>query len=125
MADRVTWFELPAYDVERAGEFYKTVFDWQASDMGGGSLMMQNGPVDEQMVPTEPGSINGDISPRSAEFNMPLIVVEVADMAAKLAMVEEAGGIVVLQPTEVPEMAMVWAIVQDTENNKIGLMQNL
>lgn len=41
--DKVTWFELPADDLKRAGEFYSGVFGWQTPDMGmgDGSLLAQ------------------------------------------------------------------------------------
>lgn len=126
MADKVTWFELPADDTARAGNFYSKVFGWNTSDMGGGSLMVTSGPVsDEQGTPSEPGSISGDISPRSEAFDKPLIVIEVEDIAVKIDMVKQAGGTVALAPKEVEGMGMIWAIVTDTEGNNFGIIQNL
>lgn len=125
MADKVTWFEIPADDVQRAGEFYKEVFGWTGSDMGGGSLALLTSESDEQMIPLQPGSINGDISPRSESFNSPLIVITVEDMDAKTKMITEQGGAIALPPTRVEEMGMIWAIVKDTEGNHIGIIQNL
>lgn len=125
MADKVTWFELPADDVKRASEFYKEVFGWDASDMGGGSLAMVSAESDERLSPLKPGSINGDISPRSESFNNPLIVITVENMDAKIKIVTEQGGSVVLAPVNIEEMGMIWAIVKDTENNNVGIIQNL
>lgn len=125
MADKVTWFELPAFDVKRAGEFYKEVFGWEGSDMGGGSLAMSSGESDEELTPLKPGSINGDISPLSEGFDKPLIVITVENMDQKVEMVKRAGGIVVLAPKEVEGMKMIWAIVQDTEGNRVGILQEL
>lgn len=125
MADRVTWFELPAFDVGRSGKFYKEVFGWEGSDMGGGSLAMISSESDKQMTPLKPGSINGDISPISVGFSAPLIVITVDNMDEKIEMVKNAGGTIVLQPKRVEEMGMIWAIIQDTEGNKIGIIQNL
>lgn len=125
MADKVTWFELPADNTERAGKFYSDVFGWTTSDMGQGSLMAINTPTDEQMEPLEKGAINGDISPRGEAFDKPLIVITVEDMDAKIEMVKNAGGSVALEPTHVDAMNMIWAIVTDTENNNIGIIQNL
>lgn len=125
MADKVTWFELPAFDVKRSGKFYREVFGWDSTNMGGGSLAMISAESDKQMTPLKPGSINGDISPISIGFNAPLIVITVENMDDKIEMVKKAGGIVVLAPKNVEEMSMIWAIVQDTEGNKIGIIQNL
>jgi predicted enzyme related to lactoylglutathione lyase len=125
MADKVTWFELPADNVERAGEFYKSVFAWEGSPMPGGSIAVLSAESDEQFSPLQPGSINGDISPRTETFTSPLVVITVDDIEAKLKMVEAAGGSVALPPTHVDEMGMIWAIIADTEGNRIGIIQNL
>ena len=126
MPDKVTWFELPADDTDRAGKFYGDVFDWQTSEMGGGSLMaITTTPSNDMGEPANPGAINGDISPRSAVFDKPLIVIEVQDMAAKIEKIEAAGGTMAQAPAEMEGMDMIWAIVTDTEGNNIGLTQNL
>lgn len=125
MADKVTWFELPAFDVNRAGEFYKNVFGWEGSDMGGGSLAVKSGEADEELTPLERGSINGDISPISKGFDKPLIVITVEDIHQKVEMVKQAGGIVVLAPKLIEEMGMYWSIIQDTEGNKVGIIQDV
>lgn len=125
MADKVTWFEIPAHDTARAGTFYSSVFGWNTSDMGGGSLMAVTSPSNEKGDPTEPGTINGDISPMSQGFESPLIVIEVEDIDAKIEAVKNAGGNVALPRKDIPEMSMAWAIVVDTEGNKVGVLQNL
>lgn len=125
MADKVTWFELPADDTKRAGVFYSNVFGWTTSDMGGGSLMALTTPGDEQGTPSEPGAINGDISPRSKAFDKPLIVITVEDIEAKISMVEAAGGTVALPAKEMEGMGLKWAIITDTEGNNIGVIQEI
>lgn len=123
MADKVTWFELPAFDVKRSAKFYNEVFGWDSSDMGGGSLAMTSSESDEELTPLARGSINGDISPLSEGFDKPLIVITVEDVNKKCEMVKQAGGIVVLAPKLIEEMGMVWSIVQDTEGNRVGIIQ--
>jgi hypothetical protein len=123
--DKVTWFELPADDTSRAGKFYSTVFGWNTSDMGGGSLVALTTPSDDNFTPLEPGAINGDISPKSEGFDRPTIVITVKDIDAKIKMVEEAGGKVVLPRKDHIEMKMAWALVADTEGNTIGILQDL
>lgn len=124
--DKVSWFEIPADDVSRASSFYGSVFGWKLSDMGGGSMMaITTEPSDEQGTPSEPGAINGDISPRSEGFDKPLAVVETEDMDARLQAVEAQGGKIVLPRKDIAEMGMAWAIVCDTEGNNIGIIQKL
>jgi predicted enzyme related to lactoylglutathione lyase len=125
--DKVTWFEIPADDTDSAAKFYNSVFGWQTSSMGGGSVMALTTDSDEMGAPKEAGAINGDISPRSASegFDKPLIVVEVQDMEAKMKMVTDAGGTVTLPPNQPEGMDMIWAIITDPEGNNIGVIQNL
>jgi hypothetical protein len=124
-SDRVTWFELPADDMKRASAFYSDVFGWSMSEMGGGSMFAQTAPSDENTTPLEKGAINGDLSPRSEAFTAPLIVITVEDIHAKLEMVTKAGGTIVLPRKVVTEMNIIWAIISDTEGNRIGVIQNL
>jgi uncharacterized protein len=123
--DKVTWFELPADNISRAGKFYSKVFGWKTSDMGGGSLMALTAPSDDEGNPTEPGSINGDISARAEGFDRPTLVITVEDMNAKIKLVEEAGGKVILPAKNIPEMGIIWALVADTEGNAMGVLQNV
>ena len=126
MPDKVTWFELPADDISRAGRFYSEVFGWGAPDMGmgDGSLLAQTAPTGDDMQPLEKGSINGSIAPRSETFDKPHIVITVNDLDAKIEMVKKAGGRVVQPRQEVDEM-MAFAIVGDTEGNSVGIIENL
>lgn len=125
MADKVTWFELPEDDIRRAGSFYGDVFGWNMSEMGGGSLAAQTGPSDDDMMPIEKGSINGDISPRTSSFNSTTIVISVDDINEKIRNAIDAGGTLVQAPEEMEGMGMLWAIIQDTEGNSIGLTQDI
>lgn len=125
MADSVTWFELPADDVNRASEFYGEVFGWNTPEMGGGSRVAQAGPTDEQFMPLEKGSINGDISPRSENFKKTTLVISVDDIHAKIDMVLKAGGALIQTPEEMEGMNMLWALVEDTEGNTLGLTQDI
>lgn len=122
-ADMVSWFEIPADDTARASAFYNEVFGWETSDMGYGSLYAQTVPSDENMTPRVVGGINGDISPRTELFDKPLICITVEDLDAKIEMVTQAGGTVV-KPREDIEGMMAWAIISDSEGNKVGIVQN-
>jgi uncharacterized protein len=123
--DKVTWFELPADDANRARKFYESAFGWQLSDMGGGSFMAITAPSDEQGAPMDAGAINGDISPRGNALKQPTIVITVEDLDEKIKIVESEGGKVVTPRQEMPEMNAVYATVADTEGNVVGLWQDL
>ena len=83
-------------------------------------------PVDEQMMPTATGGINGGMYQRGDEggSKSPVLVIEVASCSERIAQVQEAGGAAVLGPVEIPQMG-IYAQVKDTEENIIGLWQPL
>ena len=123
--DPVTWFELPADDTGRASEFYNRVFGWSMSEMGGGSVYAMTTESDPDTTPKGRGIINGDISPRSKTFKAPLVAITVQDIDAKVQMVKDAGGKVITPRVDHKDMGIAWALVEDTEGNTLGIMQNL
>lgn len=123
--DKVAWFELPALDTKRASDFYEKTFGWKMSDMGGGSKMALTVPSDDQGQPTEKGAINGDISPRTATFTQPTLVISVTDIEDRITKAVAAGGMVVKKAEKLDGMNAVYALVADTEGNVVGLLQDL
>lgn len=125
-ADRVTWFELPADNVKRASEFYRQVFDWHtpAEAVGEGAILAQSALIGGSVHPKEKGTINGGILPRTKTFDRPHIVITVEDLDEKINQVVAAGGSVVQPRHEVNEV-MAFAIIRDTEDNHVGIIQHL
>ena len=126
--DRVCHFEIPYADKGRASKFYQDVFGWQVSDMPGGMpySFVTTTPVDDRMQPTAPGGINGGMYPRGDDggSNSPVVVIEVVSCSQRVADVEAAGGSCVVPVTEISSMG-IYAQVQDSEGNIIGLWQPL
>ncbi len=120
-ANKVAYFELPADDVARASAFYQTVFGWDTPPMGGGGVFALTTPADARGNPTEPGGINGDISPRSTLLDRPLIMIQVDDTDAHLQAIADAGGKVVTPRQDVAEFGLAWAAFADTEGNHVGV----
>ena len=123
MSGKVVHFEIPADDVERASSFYAAAFDWKLQSMPGmGYTLVTTTATDDQGMPAEPGAINGGMFTRQADIATPVITVDVADMDAALAKVEELGGQVVRGKEPVGEMGFA-AYFTDTEGNLMGLWQ--
>lgn len=121
-ANKVAFFELPADNMERASKFYGNVFGWDTPDQGGGNVWAFTATTNEQGMPTEPGAINGDIRPRSEEFDRPLIMILVDDVESKLKEVEEAKGRVVHSAQDESQFGgPIWGVFSDTEGNHIGV----
>jgi predicted enzyme related to lactoylglutathione lyase len=125
--DKVVHFEIPADDLERAKGFYGSIFGWDLNDvdMGGGATYttVTTVPVDEQMMPKEPGAINGGMMTRSADTPMPVVTIGVDAIDDALKQVEASGGSVVQPRTEIPGMG-AYAYFKDTEGNTLGLWEN-
>ncbi len=125
--DKVVHFEIPVDDLGRAKEFYRSTFEWdlQDVDMGNGATYttVTTVPVDDKMMPTEPGSINGGIMNRSPETLSPVITVGVDSIDNSLKLVEAGGGSVVTPRTEIPGMG-AFAYFKDPEGNTLGLWES-
>jgi len=83
--------------------------------------IVSTGPTGEQ-GPTEPGYIGGGMMQRSDGFQGPVITVDVDDIDASLAKVEELGGATVSPRQEVGQMGFS-AYFTDPEGNLMGLWQ--
>jgi len=125
MGGRVVHFEIPFDDGDRAREFYQKAFGWNITHLPEmGYTLVSTGPTDEQGPPSEPGFINGGMMQRSGTAKVPVITVDVEDIDAALAKVEELGGKTVQPKQEVGQMGFS-AYFNDPEGNLTGLWQNL
>lgn len=123
---RVVHFEIHAEDVERACEFYRSVFGWELQDWSEFAGMpyfgVVTGPEDE------PG-INGAIMKRMSpnmEVGGPVagavLTLGCNDFDATADRILAAGGTVALAKHALPGMA--WqGYFHDTENNVFGIHQ--
>jgi uncharacterized protein len=122
MSGRVVHFEVPVDDVDRARSFYQGAFGWDVTPMPEMSYtIVSTGPSGDR-GPTEPGYIGGGLMERDEVFRGPNIVVDVEDINATLAKVEELGGKIVRPRQEVGEMGFA-AYFTDPEGNLTGLWQ--
>ncbi len=125
MSGRVSHFELPFDDGDRARNFYTELFGWQMQVMPDmGYTLVTSGPSTEE-GPSEPGFINGGMLSRAdSAAPGPVIVVEVDDLDATLGKVEGNGGKVLVGRTAVGDMGFS-AYVRDPEGNVVGLWESV
>lgn len=124
MSGRVSHFELPVDDLERASKFYAEAFGWNIFQMPGmGSTMLGTTPTDENGRPSEPGGINGGFAQRGGPISAPVVTNDVDDIAAALDRVDKLGGKRVQDKTAVGTFGFV-AYFTDTEGSLVGLWQN-
>jgi len=123
MSGRVSHFEIPADDVERAQGFYRDAFGWLINPMPEMDYtIVSTTKSDEMGRPLEPGAINGGMMRRQEPLRHPVITVEVDDIDEALGQVGRLGGKTVVGRQAVGDMGFT-AYIQDTEGNVIGLWQ--
>ncbi len=123
MSGRVVHFEIPFDDADRARGFYREAFGWDLMEMPGMSYTLATTGPSGDTGPTEPGFINGGMLRRESPNEGPIMVIDVDDIDASLARIEELGGQTLLGRQAVGEMGWA-AYFKDVEGNSMGLWQS-
>jgi uncharacterized protein len=119
MNKTISWFEIPALDLNRASAFYEQILavTLNRGDMGPASLAVF--PYDRDSatggcVMTIPGfkpSLEGSVVYLDAGNSLDTV----------LARIVPSGGAILLPRTELPGNMGVYAQFRDTEGNRVGL----
>jgi predicted enzyme related to lactoylglutathione lyase len=124
--DKVVHFEITFEDQQRAKDFYGSIFDWDLSDNDMGNGMVYTTattvPIDDKMMPKEPGAINGGFTSKSSETPSPVITIGVDSIDETLKKVESGGGSTITPRTPIPNMG-AFAYFKDSEGNVMGLYE--
>jgi len=124
--DKVSHFEIPYDDQERAQKFYQDVFGWQINKFPDMEYYLATtcDTDPKTMEPTEPGAINGGLLKKDPTGEHPLIVITVPSVDDHIKKVESAGGKIVMPTVKVGDFGL-YARMKDTEDNVFGLWQLL
>lgn len=124
----VVHFEIPADNLERAEKFYQNAFEWGIQKIplpnGENYIIVTTVATDEKQMPKEVGAINGGMMKRTPDMKGPVIVINVPNVEEHLKKIESAGGKVIMSVQKVMEMGL-YARIEDTEGNVIGIWQDL
>lgn len=115
---RVTHFEIPADDPERAIRFYETVFGW--------TIEKWDGPIEYWLIITGPEDqpgIDGGLARREDPEIGVENMIDVSNLEESLENVTTNGGKVIRPKIPVPGVGWV-AYIKDTESNIFGLMES-
>lgn len=117
----ISWFEIPANDLERAQRFYETIFDVKLIPMESPQLKMRLFPLEDRMGVG--GSLNyapGFYEPSATAG--PLIYLNAnPDVQIVLDRIEKAGGKTIVPKTEISPEYGHMAVFIDCEGNRIAL----
>ncbi len=123
----VVHFEMPAEDRKRMADFYTNVFGWKTQMLGpemGDYVLATTTETDETGRPKNPGVINGGFFPKceNKPAQYPSVVIAVEDIKEHMKNVEEAGGKVLGEPSDIPGVGLYVAFI-DTEGNRVSMLQ--
>ncbi|MEO5595269.1 MAG: VOC family protein [Chitinophagaceae bacterium] len=117
----ISWFEIPASDLNRAQKFYETIFDISMMPMDLPNIKMRMFPLEDMMgVGGAIVDSGGFHNPSSTDG--PLIYLNAnPDVQNILDKVEAAGGQIMVPKTEISPEYGFMAVIIDTEGSRIGL----
>lgn len=122
----VVHFEMPYDDRERMAKFYTSAFDWQMQMLGQemGDYVLATTTETDEKGPKHPGAINGGFFPKRPEFpaQYPSLVIAVDDIQEAIKKILAAGGEVLGEPMEIPNVGHYVSFI-DTEGNRMSVLQ--
>ncbi len=122
MDNAISWFEIPATDLDRAQKFYETVFGITMIPMDLQEIKMRMFPIDDPMKGIGGAVVDSGGFHKPSASDGPLIYLNGnPDLQLVLDKVPAAGGTVALPKTEITPEYGFMAVIIDTEGNRIGL----
>ena len=117
MYNPIHWLEIATKDLERAKKFYETVFklEFQYVEMPDSKMYMFG---EQEKIGSGGCLVYSETNIPSTEGS--LVYFSSEDLSNELAVVEQAGGKILLPKTDIGEFGY-FAHIIDTEGNKIGL----
>ncbi|MFC6725400.1 VOC family protein [Halobium palmae] len=139
MTHAISWFEIPTTEFDRAVDFYATVLDSEISEYSpedgddydhetygrAATFPVEEGEVGGMLVEIDEFTSDSGETIHYAPASESGIVVYLSvdgDLDDALARVESAGGEVVVPTQSLEEMEGHWAMIVDSEGNRVGLM---
>lgn len=114
---RITHFDIPSDDPQRAQRFYQNVFGWKFEKW--------NGPMEYWMVTTgdekQPG-INGGLSKRMPGQIGMTNTIEVPSIDEYMKKIQSNGGQILVPKMPIPGVGY-FASCMDTEGNLFGIIE--
>ena len=122
MTHAISWFEIPAKDLDRAAKFYEAIFNISLVPMDLPNIKMKMFPVDDPMTGIGGAIVDSGGFHKPSSTDGPLIYLNGnPDVQHVLDRVEAAGGSIMVPKTEISPEYGFMAVIIDTEGNRIGL----
>jgi len=118
----ISWFEIPAIDLNRAQKFYETIFNIEMVPLDTPNFQMRMFPI-EDMVNGIGGAISkaeGFYKPSATDGTLVYLNAN-PDVQIVLDKIEAAGGKIVVPKTQISPEYGYMAVFIDTEGNRVAL----
>ena len=122
MKHAISWFEIPATDIDRAQKFYETILGVQLVPMDVGDMQMRMFPLEDPMTGVGGTLVKHGEFYKASATDGPLLYLngnpDVQNVADK---VEAAGGKVIVPKTKISDEYGYMAVFIDTEGNRVAV----
>jgi len=122
MKDAISWFEIPASNLDRAQKFYETIFDVKLDPIDLPNIKMRMFPLDDAMNGVGGAVVDSGGFHKPSVTDGPLIYLNGnPDVQKVLDKVEAAGEKIMVPKTEISPEYGYMAVFIDSEGNRMGL----
>lgn len=122
MQNAISWFEIGTTDLERATQFYQTIFGVTLIPLNLPNIKMRMFPLDDMMTQVGGALVDSGGFHKPSATDGPLVYLNGnPDVQNVLDKVEAAGGKIMVPKTEISPEYGYMAVIMDTEGNRIGL----
>ncbi len=120
----IGWIEIPVLDLTRAARFYETVFQIEIQKVQFGTLLMGWLPSHEEAAGASGALVQFEAAYKPSNEYGPLVYFSSEDVNDELSRVEESGGTILQNKTQISAEVGYMALVSDTEGNRIAIHSN-
>ena len=122
MQNAISWFEIPTTDINRAQQFYETIFGITMIPMDMPNIKMRMFPLDDMMTQVGGALVDSGGFHKASATDGPLIYLNAnPDVQQVLDKVVAAGGSIMVPKTEISPDYGFMAVFMDTEGNRVAL----
>ena len=122
MQNAISWFEIPTTDINRAQQFYETIFGITMMPMDMPNIKMRMFPLDDMMTQVGGALVDSGGFHKASATDGPLIYLNAnPDVQNVLDKVVAAGGSIMVPKTEISPEYGFMAVFMDTEGNRVAL----
>ena len=117
----ISWFEIPATDLNRATQFYETIFGITLTPMDTPDIKLRIFPLEDMMTGVGGALADSGGFHKPSSTDGPLLYLNAnPDVQNVIDKVEAAGGKIVVPKMEIPGYGFM-AVFLDSEGNRIAL----